>query len=316
MADCVRSHPKCNPNKSGPGFVPTRLVDLGEPGDEWAVKSIRIVNTVRDKIQAQYVTLSHCWGRSKPFWNLRKATLSETPVPEILLTKIRNKNIEEAITLARTIGVRYIWIDSLCIVQDDMDDWEREGQLMHQVYRNSHCNIAAVDSQDRDGGLFRDRVEDLGQQSVPVRYMASDNRSALFGQRAWRVLHSDLWQDEVLARALYSRAWVFQGQFSQVPSPKSSHQRVSTMPPEIIVKSKSSLLITVHVGREAPVPAPRPLFSGSDILGLRDHQRVRGHPRRAAGGARRGPDGDRPALARASPGLGGRANGSHHRDRR
>ncbi|KAK7985778.1 hypothetical protein PG996_004982 [Apiospora saccharicola] len=217
---CVRNHPQCNPSKSGPGFVPTRLVDLGEPGAEWAAKSVKIVNTKRDGIRARYVTLSHCWGRAKPFWNLRKAALAKSPVPEVPLADIQNKNIEEAITVARTIGIRYIWIDSLCIVQDDSDDWEREGQLMHKVYRNSHCNIAAADSSDGDGGLFRDRVEDPDQQSVPVRFMTPSGGAALFGHRAWRVLHSDLWQDEVLGRALYSRAWVFQ---ERLLSPRLLH---------------------------------------------------------------------------------------------
>lgn len=130
-------------------------------------------------------------------------------MPEIPLTGIRNRNITEAIAVARTIGIWYIWIDSLCIVQDEAADWEREGQLMHQVYRNSYCNIAAVDSSDRDGGLFRDRGEVVKAQTIPVRFTAPVGRSPFFGHRAWRVLHKDLWQDEVLGRALYSRAWVF-----------------------------------------------------------------------------------------------------------
>jgi len=116
-------------------------------------------------------------------------------------------NHQHAIAVARFLDVDYLWIDSLCIVQGEDGDFDIERDLMHQVYRNSHCNIAAADSRDGRGGLFRQRE---GNQVLPARYVAS-GESAMFGRKAWRILPEDLWDAQLLDTVLYTRAWVFQG---------------------------------------------------------------------------------------------------------
>ena len=49
--------------------------------------------------------------------------------------------IQDAIRLTRLLGLRYIWIDALCIIQDDRDDWTREASKMHKVYTQSTLTI-------------------------------------------------------------------------------------------------------------------------------------------------------------------------------
>ncbi|PQE06307.1 HET domain pin-c2 protein [Rutstroemia sp. NJR-2017a BVV2] len=63
----------------------------------------------------------------------------------------------DLIILARNLGVPYIWIDSLCIIQDSPEDWEREASLMGRVYSSAFCTIAAAASADGNGGLFIER---------------------------------------------------------------------------------------------------------------------------------------------------------------
>ena len=68
------------------------------------------------------------------------------------------KTFRNAISLTRFLNIQYIWIDSLCIVQDVGDpDWNREAPLMAEVYGNSFCNIAAANARDGTEGLFRSR---------------------------------------------------------------------------------------------------------------------------------------------------------------
>jgi hypothetical protein len=115
--------------------------------------------------------------------------------------------------VARRLGARYLWIDSLCIVQDDLEDWRNESSLMYEVYKNALCTIAATASSDSRGGLFYRRtslvpsakfiddwkgkiyeVFDLGLciteidsaplQRVSVSYSTS-GRLRLIKQRAW-----------------------------------------------------------------------------------------------------------------------------------
>jgi hypothetical protein len=101
-----------------------------------------------------YVSLSHCWGRVKPL-TLTTGTLDQflhgidlTLVPATFL---------DAFKLTRAIGIRFIWIDSLCIIQNSLDDWEHEAGTMLRVYQNAYCNIAATHSRNSSQGLFRSR---------------------------------------------------------------------------------------------------------------------------------------------------------------
>ena len=71
----------------------------------------------------------------------------------------------------------YIWIDSLCIIQGDAEDWTHKGQSMHKVYRHSYYNLAAADLADSTGGLFRNREP---WQVLPPRFI-SDGSNTMFG---------------------------------------------------------------------------------------------------------------------------------------
>jgi hypothetical protein len=67
------------------------------------------------------------------------------------------KTFRDAIYVAQRLTVQYIWIDSLCIVQDSEDDWKRESSLTMSVYTEAFCNIAATAAVNARTGLFFDR---------------------------------------------------------------------------------------------------------------------------------------------------------------
>ena len=78
---------------------------------------------------------------------------------------------------------------------------------MHKVYRHSYCIIAAADSKDSRGGLFRGRdAADI----LPGRYQG-DGSSTMFGTKVWRIVAEDLWEAKLLGSSIYTRGWVFQG---------------------------------------------------------------------------------------------------------
>jgi len=66
------------------------------------------------------------------------------------------ETFRDAVQVTRELGIRYLWIDSLCIIQDKHDcrDWYHEANLMDKVYLHSYCNISAADANDSTGGLF------------------------------------------------------------------------------------------------------------------------------------------------------------------
>lgn len=198
---CNQNHAKCI-KAAKTTYVPTRLLDL-QFGD---LSHIRLIKTKNEGTRGPYVTLSHCWGKFPMFQTLGE-TEEEYMTQGIKVSNL-GKNFQHAIAVARHIGVRYIWIDSLCIIQGAKSDFKTEGQFMHKVYRNSYCNFAAAVSVDSRGGLFRHRD---AADVIPGRYKG-DGTSAIFGATKWRIVSEDLWETELLNTSIYTRGWVFQGE--------------------------------------------------------------------------------------------------------
>jgi hypothetical protein len=197
-------HESCRRSAHVPEGI--RLLEIGSDSSEWPPK-VKLIERNSSMIgNEHYVTLSHCWGR-KSFLRLLRDNYNDFTGPGIPWEKLqRNKNFVGAIRVAQKLGVRYVWIDSLCIMQSDSDDWNVQARKMKDVYRHSYCNIAASSSPDCDGGLFHDRNPD---RVAIARYIGV---SGLFQGCTWRVVPGDLWTTSLLDEALYHRAWVFQGE--------------------------------------------------------------------------------------------------------
>ncbi|KAI1499800.1 HET-domain-containing protein [Biscogniauxia marginata] len=150
IRNCIETH-----NCGGTNIqstLPTRVVDTGLRGS-----LVRVVNGAPKK--DRYVCLSHCWGKEQPLMTTTQTLLSYSDeIPWMLIPA----TFRDAITVARRLEVEYIWIDSLCIIQDSMADWERESSKMADIYRNSYVTIAATSSSDSRGGLYLDHPRQKG----------------------------------------------------------------------------------------------------------------------------------------------------------
>ncbi|KAL6711647.1 hypothetical protein ACN47E_004581 [Coniothyrium glycines] len=212
---CSVEHKHC-PKRAGAGskYVPTRLLHVG---GKRRGEPIRIVDTRASNVKGPYVTLSHCWGKS-PEERKDKLTIetSERFMREGIPWEYLSKNFRQAVDVARFLEIDYIWIDSLCIIQDSMVDWAYESGLMHKVYRNSYCNIAAADAAESQGGLFRSRAP---QDVLPAK-LDCHASTTMFAKGSWRIVREDLWDHGLLQRPLYKRGWVFQ---ERMLSPRILH---------------------------------------------------------------------------------------------
>ena len=199
--DCLENHGRCCENY--PDHCPTRLLDVfrfwsSRDGDIVLVEGV-------DHASASigYTALSHCWGTptSRPLiTNLDNLASRKERIrfDELPLT------FQDAVTTTRKLGIQYLWIDSLCIIQDSPSDWAQEAGRMALVYAGSFCTLSALSSHNSHGGFFRvaEKERDfvfrydltLGSQRIRV-FPAEPNHWALHGplmERAWTLQEREL----------------------------------------------------------------------------------------------------------------------------
>ncbi|KAI0853904.1 HET-domain-containing protein [Daldinia vernicosa] len=138
---------------------PTRLIDVGVKGSY----SCRLVETRLDPIfmqssDIQYATLSYCWG--SPEQSSRQFKTETSSLQERICGFSFNQAspiLQDAIRVTQTLGIRYLWVDAVCIIQDDKQDWYRESSQMSLIFQNSTLTICTPASTScQEGFLSRD----------------------------------------------------------------------------------------------------------------------------------------------------------------
>lgn len=154
LQECVSqshgSHEICSRRVIESGSYPTRLLKLDEVEKSGYVRLVATADYPNGI--PEYTTLSHCWGHPegpRPL-ETKRATLAGHK-SGILLERLP-KTFQDAVRITRRIGKKFLWIDSLCIVQDDRREWESEALNMAAIYHNSFLTIAAASSVNCEGG--------------------------------------------------------------------------------------------------------------------------------------------------------------------
>ncbi|TGJ84188.1 hypothetical protein E0Z10_g4572 [Xylaria hypoxylon] len=205
MRNCLEHHPKCQTlhtwKTSGSMFQPKRLVDVGPAdGTTWRL-ILREDNAI---FHAPYATLSHRWGTLQQL-NLVSDNLQAytNDQPLDMLPQV----FQDAIKVIQSLGIRYLWADCLCIMQDSLPDWEIESLQMRKIYTNSICTISITGFEDNPTGFLNKTCD-----YVPLPYPVQP-RWARNIQGGWCVLDPFFWWWQVTKAPLTKRGWVFQERF-------------------------------------------------------------------------------------------------------
>jgi Heterokaryon incompatibility protein (HET) len=199
IENCHRNHKSCRPPEVSPSFLPTRLVYVGHNNS----LELKLYITSPAEAGSRYLALSHCWGRKK-ITVLTSKNLSQWC--KKMEYDALPASFQHAIYFTREIGERYIWIDSLCIVQDSPGDWEREAEKMSKVYAQAFCTISASGSTDAYGGCFKKRNPLL---QFPCNLLYSDEE-ALRIRAHNGSYNAGTFNTEVDCSPLSKRGWTFQ----------------------------------------------------------------------------------------------------------
>lgn len=197
MDDCTANHTSCRPNERR--RVPKRLLDIGEPSADGS--KLILVEAVDEN--TPYVALSHCWRFSIPNperINLTQANLAERK--HSILQDQLSPTFLNAISITRALGLRYIWIDSLCIIQDSPDDWAEQASQLADIYENAEFTVAAefVEGGAQDDGCFLLRKD---VKEIVIDEGATNTVSSVFIRREYG--HSKL-----KGGGLATRGWCVQ----------------------------------------------------------------------------------------------------------
>jgi Heterokaryon incompatibility protein (HET) len=149
LSRCLTKHEFCTISIHPYPPLPTRVLDvelLESPDD--------ICLRLTEGCHGPYITLSHVWGMA-PIITTTLSTLANRMVNVSMGSM--PQTFRDAVRIAREMAVRYLWIDSLCIIQDCSEDWTNEASKMGEYYKNSLFTIAAVSAPDGSSGCFVNR---------------------------------------------------------------------------------------------------------------------------------------------------------------
>jgi serine/threonine protein kinase len=151
LEQCSHSHEPCSHLTRGDAHtLPSRLLEIQPSGAE---SNVRLVDTtvIESRLgRVDYVALSHTWNETQATLTTENLQTMEASVAPCALSS----TLKTAIASAQRLGYRYIWTDSLCIIQDSKDDKREECANMASVFRNAALTLV-MDSVDSGLEDFR-----------------------------------------------------------------------------------------------------------------------------------------------------------------
>ncbi|KAH8679632.1 heterokaryon incompatibility protein-domain-containing protein [Tricladium varicosporioides] len=198
LEECDDTH-NCTKNTKEDLWIPKRLLDLG---NHQAPDYVQLRMGSDIEIGSKYATLSHCWGGHNP------DSLGHATEEELMRGRKTTKFcrlFQDVFELARYLGLRYLWIDSLCIFQGPDGDFNTQASQMWKIYHRSHINIAASSAASGEEALFDEQSTD-----VPLEMkMKLEDLDLSFRQP----VNLETEREIFLSQPLVKRAWVLQELF-------------------------------------------------------------------------------------------------------
>lgn len=203
LRQCRQHHLICQPSDATQQLMmPKRMLDIGTMQEH----GIRLVDL--HETHGPYACLSYCWGQLE-FVRTTSSTIEQhramVPWEALPLT------FQHAIVFLRKLEIQFLWIDSLCIIQDDLHDWEAEARKMASVYQNADLVISATKSSNVHEGLSSDLHLRFKEYSLSVDSIDGHKEEVYF-RHSFTHLPGPLDQPPpgTAPLPLISRGWAFQ----------------------------------------------------------------------------------------------------------
>jgi hypothetical protein len=167
---CLKKDQMCRAQSS---TLPTRVLYVGNESREPYLYETLVE-------EATYTALSHCWGNIQNIHLTTTIANLKDHLDSIPMSTLP-QTFADAVLLTRELGIKYIWIDSLCIIQDDTKDWERESARMAEVYQNAILTISADGAADGSKGLFHPAEIPLFEE-IPIPFQSPTGSGVIYAR--------------------------------------------------------------------------------------------------------------------------------------
>ncbi|KAK7425605.1 hypothetical protein QQZ08_007928 [Neonectria magnoliae] len=241
LTDCMANHPTCSvqPQHMNGSLLPIRLINVQDPHRPYLQLMTAGDQTV------QYCALSYRWGAGK---RLITTKANYSAFRALIPPKEMPRTFQDAIYASHMLNLQFVWIDALCIIQDDPDDVAREIAVMGGVYRNARLTLTAEGAASSSHGLFSRRnprqtrpcvlpmcasAEDA-TVSGEVTVTASPRGTDYLNGRGW-VLQEAVLSSRSLVFGTCSISWTCTSSFATEsrPNPRLMNAVTSSLGPEI-----------------------------------------------------------------------------------
>lgn len=202
LATCQKHHQRCKAKTFSTVQSAARIVAIDAPVS--GAFRLRLVRTADlGSLTEKYTVLSHCWGTEPIYCSTTRESLPRYEAEGIQFETLP-KTFQEAVQITAAIGIKYIWIDSLCIIQDNVLDWENEAAKMGAIFRDGALTISATNSRDCHGGCG------IATTFEPAVHFKGSYRAPLdFTIRRTMPMHTEV-QVCLSTAPVNTRAWIFQ----------------------------------------------------------------------------------------------------------
>ncbi|KAI9152102.1 Short-chain dehydrogenase TIC 32 [Paramyrothecium foliicola] len=184
----------------------------------------------------RYMTLSYAWGNLPQTLQCLTSNIDQLKMQDALNPDDPNvllpQTIRDAMRLVKQLGEQYLWVDRLCIVQDDSANKSFHINRMDAIYARSYCTVVAADGKDSDAGLpgvpGGSSKRSYTQSTLLLPGCSFLAGSSELGQSSWCETRAWVYQELRLSR----RCLVFRGQTVYWSCPKSAYEEQSCSTPE------------------------------------------------------------------------------------
>ncbi|KAI9708912.1 MAG: hypothetical protein M1820_003606 [Bogoriella megaspora] len=196
---CEQKHAHPNCSRSGKATLPRRVIAIGQ-----GIPPKVHLHETEGEVD-RYIAVSHCWGDCS---SAKMTTDNLAQMQKQISFQNLPKTFRDAITVAQNLGIQYIWIDSLCIIQNSVQDWEVESAKMCDIYSDAYLVIVAASAASDNIGFLQDRPQLY--KGVPIESNPGSGREDILLRRT--IPHSATRESRssIVNNRVDSRAWCMQ----------------------------------------------------------------------------------------------------------